>query len=175
MTKYLLDGQESERLYFRKVLPSDFDTWLPFFYDPDSTKYWDGVPKDPRQACKEQFERIFERYQKNLGGMNALILKENNDLVGFCGLLLQEVDGVQEWEIGYALLPLYRKQGFAVEAARKCKDYAFENRLAPSLISIIQIHNLPSQKVALNNGMQNTKETVYKDNPVYIFRVTAPI
>ncbi|WP_373518254.1 GNAT family N-acetyltransferase [Pricia sp.] len=149
----LLAGEETERLLFRKVSPSDFNDWLPFHQDPRSSQFWEGLPKDPETACQQQFARIFERYEKNWGGMNALILKTSGNLIGLCGLLVQTVDGIGELEIGYSILPHYWQKGFATEAAKKCKVFAFENGLARSLISIIQVDNLPSQKVALNNGM----------------------
>ena len=171
MPKYLLNGETSERLNFRKIVPSDFETWLPFYHDPSSTEFWEGLPKDPKIACQAQFDRIFERYGNDSGGMNALILKDSENLVGICGLLVQEVDGITELEIGYSILPKYRKQGLALEAAKKCKQYAFDNRFASSLISIIHVDNIPSQKVAINNGMHLDKTTTYKDNPVHIFRV----
>ena len=171
MTKYLLTGQETERLLFRNLSPSDFDAWLPFHQDPRSTWYWDGLPTDPLEACREQFERTFERYEKNQGGMNALISKTDGKLIGICGLLLQSVDGIQELEIGYSVLPGFWKKGYATEAAIKCKEYAFENNLSTSLISIIHLDNLPSKKVARKNGMEVDKATIYKENPVEIFRV----
>lgn len=167
----LLDGQQSQRLHFRKVKPSDFDDWLPFYYDPNSTKYWDGLPEDPKTACQQQFDRIFERYEDELGGMNALVHKDTKALLGLCGLLVQLVDGIQELEIGYSLLPQYRGNGFATEAAKKCKEFAAENKLSDSLISIIHVDNVPSQKVAVNNGMHLDKTTTYKENPVHIFRI----
>ena len=171
MSTYLLSEEYTPRLLFRKVLPTDFDTWLPFYDDPSSTEYWAGIPKDPKQACKQQFDRIFERYHKNLGGMNALILKENSQLIGLCGLLLQQVDGIDELEIGYSILPAFRNKGLAFEAAQKCKVYAFSKKLAASLISIIHVDNIPSKRVALKNGMFLDKTTVYKNNPVHIYRI----
>lgn len=87
----LLEGEETERLLFRKLSPSDFDTWLPFHQDPRSSQYWEGLPEDPIIACQEQFARVFERYEKDLGGMNALILKSTGSLIGVCGLLVQTV------------------------------------------------------------------------------------
>ncbi|MEY8780587.1 GNAT family N-acetyltransferase [Allomuricauda sp. XS_ASV26] len=171
MSKYLLDNQTSDRLLYRKLTDSDFEDWLPFYNDPRSTQYWDGLPKDPVEACKAQFERVFERYQNDLGGMNALILKESGKLIGICGLLVQTVDNVKELEIGYSILPNYWLKGLASEAARKCKAFAFENNFSDSLISIIHVDNIPSQKVAINNGMYLDKTTVYKNNPVHIFRV----
>ncbi|RNC89383.1 MAG: N-acetyltransferase [Allomuricauda sp.] len=167
----LLDGESTNRLLFRKIVPEDFDLWLPFFDHPEATKYWDGIPTVPRVACTEQFERIFERYENAMGGMNALILKDTNELVGICGLLIQEVDAAEELEIGYSVLPKYWRKGFAFEAAQKCKQYAFENKLSDSLISIIHVDNLPSRKVAMKNGMHLDKKTRYKNNPVDIFRV----
>jgi len=169
----LLEGEETKRLAFRKVSPSDFKAWLPFHKDPRSTQYWDGLPKDPIIACQEQFDRIFERYQKKQGGMNALILKSNGNLLGICGLLVQTVDGIPELEIGYSILPQYWKQGYATEAAEKCKAFAFGNNLTDSLISIIHVDNIPSQKVALKNGMFLDKTTRYKDNPVHIYRIVS--
>ncbi|UII75042.1 GNAT family N-acetyltransferase [Flagellimonas sp. HMM57] len=171
MPKYLLEDETTQRLLFRKVTPSDFDHWLPFYLNPLSTKYWDGLEPDPIKACTEQFDRIFERYEMNLGGMNALVSKDTKQLVGLCGLLVQSVDGAEELEIGYSILPKFWLQGFAFEAAKKCRDYAFQNNFSDSLISIIHIDNIPSQKVAEKNGMFLDKTTTYKDNPVHIFRV----
>ena len=171
--KYLLEGEESKRLSFRKVKFSDFLEWLPFHEEPLSSQYWSGLPNDPKVACEEQFRTIFQRYEEGSGGMNALILKSESKLAGLCGLLVQMVDGQQELEIGYSILPEYWGAGLATEAAHKCKEIAFSNKWSSSLISIIHIDNLPSQKVALKNGMRLDKTTTYKDNPVHIFRCYA--
>lgn len=167
----LLFGEETQRLSFRKFIQNDFEEWLPFHLDPRSSQYWEGLPQDPIKACEEQFVSLFERYDNHLGGMNALVDKETRDLIGMAGLLVQTIDETKELEIGYSILPEYWKMGFATEAAIKCKTYAFENKLSDSLISIIHIENIPSQKVAVNNEMFLDKTTSYKDNPVHIFRI----
>jgi len=82
----LLEDETTERLLFRKVSSSDFDDWLPFHQDPRSSRFWEGWPEDPETACQELFVRIFERYEKKLGGMNALVLKSTGSLIGLCGL-----------------------------------------------------------------------------------------
>jgi RimJ/RimL family protein N-acetyltransferase len=173
MPEYVLFNEESERLLFKKVQPSNFENWLPFHEEPLSSQYWSGLPKDPTTACQQQFDRIFERYNENMGGMNALYLKNTNTLIGLCGVLIQEVDSKKEFEIGYSILPKYWRQGFAIEAAERCKKIAFEKGWTKSLISIIQVDNIPSQKTALKNGMFLDFTTTYHNNEVHIFRINA--
>jgi len=170
----LLEGEESKRLSFRKVLKTDFNAWLPFHQEPLSSLYFAGEVLEPEAACQNWFTKVFNRYAQNLGGLNALINKENGQLIGMCGLLIQTVDELQELEIGYSILPEYWKKGYATEAAKKCKNYAFQRKLAESIISIIHIDNIGSQKVAMNNGMFLDKTTTYKGIPVHIFRVFPP-
>ncbi len=168
---YLLTGEESKRLYFRKVQPSDFELWLPFHEDPLSSEFWSEENLSPKAACQKWFDNTFYRYENNLGGMNALIDKNTGALIGQCGLLMQTVNNLQELEIGYSLLPAFRNKGYATEVAIKCKSFAFEHKMAQSLISIIHIENKASQNVAIKNGMALDKTTTYKNNPVHIFRV----
>ncbi|HOY49278.1 MAG TPA: GNAT family N-acetyltransferase [Flavobacteriales bacterium] len=169
----LLFGEESERLSYRKVDDSYFPEWLKFCSDEDSLRYI-GIPEgySPQEKCQIWFDRVYNRYENNLGGMNALVTNQNNLFIGQCGLLVQTVDEIQELEIGYSLMPNHRNQGYAIEAAKKCRDYAFENNLADSLISTIHVDNVSSAKVAVNNGMKLEKKTLFKGLPVNIYRIS---
>ncbi len=169
--KYLLDGQETERLIFRRINDSDFNDWLKFFEDPITSLHWVEEKETPIIACEKWYQKQNWRDENDKGGMNVLIEKSSGRLVGHCGLLVQTVDDVSELEIGYSLLPEFWNQGYAFEAVARCKEYAFQNDYSDSLISIISHTNLPSQKVALKNGMVIEKETDYHENRVYIFRV----
>jgi ribosomal-protein-alanine N-acetyltransferase len=169
---YLLNGSQTERLTFRKIQESDFDQWLEFFKDPRSYKHWIEERETPEIECAKWCKKQFWRYENDKGGMNALIEKESGKLVGHCGLLVQTVDGIQELEIGYSLLPEFWNKGFASEASSFCKDFAFTHDYADSLISIISLTNAPSERVAIRSGMSVEKTTSYKGNLVNIFRIT---
>ncbi|WP_081212271.1 GNAT family N-acetyltransferase [Salegentibacter sediminis] len=152
--KYLLTGQETERLKFRLLKPEDFDSWMGLFKAKNIAKYLDlDIHLSESELCKKWFDKVFHRYENDLGGMNVLINKKTNKLVGQCGLLVQTVEEIERLEVGYAILPEFWNQGFASESATKCKNYAFENQFADSLISTIHIDNLSSEKVALKNCM----------------------
>jgi ribosomal-protein-alanine N-acetyltransferase len=157
--KYLLTGQETGRLKFRLLELEDFDSWLGLFKAKDIAKYLDLDPKlSESELCTKWFDKVLHRYENELGGMNVLIDKKTNQLIGQCGLLIQRVEGLERMEIGYAILPQYWNQGFAFEAALKCKDFAFENKMAKSLISTVHVENLGSEKVALKNRMTFEKK-----------------
>lgn len=173
--KYTLKNIESARLKFRLLQPEDFDTWLPLFDHPNARRYL-GLEqlKTGQKMCEKWFEIQFDRYLNDKGGMNVLIDKVTNEFIGQCGLLLQEVDGKRELEIGYSILPEYWNKGYATEAAITCKESAFKFNYSDSLISIVHIENIRSEKVARKNGMTIDKTTTYKDMPVNIFRILKP-
>jgi [ribosomal protein S5]-alanine N-acetyltransferase len=175
--RFSLERETSDRLLFRRVQETDRTQWLEFCSDPDSLKFIFNANdiKSPEENLGIWFDRVNFRYANGLGGMNALVEKQQNEFAGQCGLLVQTVDEKEELEIGYSLMPAFRGKGFATEAARKCRDYAFEHNFSPSLISIVHVNNIASQRTALANGMQPDKQTLHKGDPVIIFRITREI
>ena len=157
--KYILTGQETERLKFRLLKPEDFDDWVPLFKAKNVAKYLDLDSKlSATELSKIWFDKVFHRYENDLGGMNVLIDKKTNRLVGQCGILVQTIENMKRLEIGYGILPEFWNKGFASEAATKCRDYAFKNNFSNLLMSMVHIDNIGSEKVALKNGMTFEKK-----------------
>lgn len=153
-------------------MPDDFATCLSFFKNPASNRYWKSAITDPVLLCREWFDKQQWRYIHEKGGANILVHKKTQQMIGWCGLLVQIVDGSEELEVGYSIMPEHWGNGYATEAAKICIDYAFAHNLSDSVISIIQINNRESIRVAEKNGMKITKETVYHDNAVYVYRIS---
>lgn len=171
--KYLLTNQQTERLHFRTLEQSDFENWFKLFEDEQTARML-GMDdfKTPKECCERWFEMTFYIYKNNLGGQNVLISKENNQLVGQCGLLVREVENKFELEIAYSILPQFRGKGFAIEAAKKCRDFAFESQFHNRLISIIIPENENSKNVALKNGMSFKKQIDYSGKKMDLFQIT---
>lgn len=170
--KYMLVGEQTERLRFRMLLLNDFDTWLNLFKKEGVGNFLGLADiSTPEAQCRNWFDNVMHRYENDLGGMNVLMDKYTGEFIGQAGLLVQTVDDAVELEISYSILPKFWNQGYAAEAAAKCKEYVFEHNLADTLISIIHVDNIASEKVARKNGMFLDKRTVFKDMPVTIFRV----
>jgi hypothetical protein len=95
---------QSLRLHFRHLQVSDVAAWEAFVSNPEAVRFFPpGL--NVTQSAVGWIERQLNRYRADGFGLNALIEKESGALVGQCGLLRQEVDGIQELEIGYHLLP----------------------------------------------------------------------
>ena len=78
----------------------------------------------------------------------------------------------KEIEVGYHVLKKFWGQGYATEAAKLFIDYAFKNELANSIVSVIDVENFKSQKVAKKNGLTIDKKTKWLDHEdVYIYRI----
>ncbi|MFM9987210.1 GNAT family N-acetyltransferase [Flavobacterium sp.] len=170
--KYTLEGQETERLKFRLLNIEDFNDCVELFKDIEVCRFL-GVDKieTPNERCKLWFEMTFERYKNDLGGHNILLDKKTNKIIGQSGLLVREIEGKQEIEIAYSILPEYRKKGFATESTEKCKNFAFDNNYSESLISIIHTENINSEKIAKKNGMRKDKNIHFKGMSVNIYRI----
>lgn len=171
--RYLLEGYETKRMKLRPLEEGDRIVWADFFAR-EGVAGFVGLAHitDPKEQCDLWFEKVFERYTNNLGGLNALISKETGRLLGQAGLLVQELDGETILEVGYSILPEHWNQGYAKEAALACRNYAFANNFTDALHSIIHVDNKGSMKVARANGMKVIKSTVFKNMPVNIFRIT---
>ncbi len=170
--KYSLHGIETERLRFRKLKQDDFDWWMEFFQRYEYVQYL-GLPNEsPEKLCQRWFDKVFTRYKENTGGMHVLEIKDTGEAIGQCSVHIQVVDESEELEIGYSFLERANGNGYATEAAIKARDMAFENNWSDYLISIVDLENVRSANVALRNGMEFWKQTVFKGFDVNIFRIT---
>jgi len=170
---YLLP-KETKRLLIEPLTLKDADGWSDYFRKNDGLKFVGMTDdNDVELKARQWIERQLWRYQTNQFGLLALRDKKSNALVGQCGLLSQQVDGKDELEIGYHVLPKQWGKGYATEAAALFKDYAFDRKLSKSLISIIHVDNVRSQRVAEKNGMTRTVQTAFKGFPVWVYRVNA--
>lgn len=172
MSEYVYgDNLTSERLRTRFLTKGDLPYWADFFKDKEAIALFPPMEGSAEQKAEAWINRILQRYMDKRFGLQAIFEKETNTFIGQCGLLLQEVDGTTEVEVGYHILKKYWGKGYAPEAAKLFIDYAFKNELASSVISIIDKRNTKSQRVADKNGLLLEKETKWSGIDVYIYRI----
>lgn len=142
---------ETERLYLREMMPSDFAALCKILQDEKAMYAYEGAFGD--EEVKEWLGRQLSRYQRWGFGLWAVVLKETGEMIGQCGLTMQPWKERELLEIGYLFQRAFWHKGYATEAAKACKDYAFEVLDAREVCSMIRDTNIASKKVAVRNGM----------------------
>ncbi len=165
---------ETERLFMRELKQSDFEDLCRILQDEEVMYAYEGAFNDTQ--AQEWLDKQIARYKNDSGfGLLAVILKENGEMIGQCGLTLQDCIDKKVIEVGYLFQKAYWHKGYAIEAARACKEYAFNVLKAEEVFSIIRDTNIPSQRVAEINGMTRRGEFVkhYRgvDMPHFIYSV----
>ena len=94
-------------------------------------------------------------YAKNGFGLYLILLKETNESIGMCGLIRRE--GLEDIDIGYALLPRFWSKGYAVEAARATKAYAKDVIGLKRIVAIVDPANEGSIRVLEKIGLRYEK------------------
>lgn len=145
---------ETERLYLREMNQNDFDSLCKILQDEEVMYAYEGAFSD--DEVQEWLDRQIARYQKWGFGLWVAILKDSDQMIGQCGLTMQPWKDNEVLEIGYLFQRGYWHKGYATEAAMACKKYAFEILNADEVCSIIRDTNIPSQNVAIRNGMVKT-------------------
>ena len=149
---------ETERLYLREMNQRDYKSLCKILQDEKTMYAYEGAFGDTE--VQEWLDRQISRYQKWNFGLWAVILKETDEMIGQCGLTMQPWKGREVLEIGYLFNKAYWHKGYATEAARACKKYAFEQLDRDKVYSIIKSDNLSSIKVAESIGMNKEDEFI---------------
>ena len=163
---------ETERLLLREMTPEDFQSLCGILQDPEVMYAYEHAFSD--EEVRDWLERQQRRYRADGFGLCAVIRKEDGAFIGQAGLTMQDIGGRRVPEIGYLLRRDCWHKGYATEAARACREYAFEMLGLSEVWSIIRDNNLASQSVALRNGMSRVGQIVKHyygmDMPHYLFR-----
>ncbi len=146
---------ETDRLKLREIEKTDLDTFHTILSNPETMSFY---PTPYSRSDTQHFiEKNIERYESIGCGLWAIILKSGNRLIGDCGITIQNIDGVDEYEIGYHLHKNYWGNGFATEAAKAVKRYGFNHLNLQKLCSYMAADHLSSRMVAERNGMKLEK------------------
>lgn len=164
---------ETPRLVLREMTWEDYPALCRILQDDQVMYAYEGAFDQAQTQAWLQKQRI--RYESLGFGLWAAVLKETGEMIGQCGLTMQDWKDRQVLEIGYLFQKAFWHQGYAAESAQACKAYAFQTLKAEAVFSIIRDTNLASQRVARRNGMEIVDSAVrhYRgvDMPHFLFSV----
>ncbi len=167
---------ETKRLFLRELNQNDFFDLCEILQDDKVMYAYEGKYSD--EEVQNWLDKQIMRYKTDGFGLWAVILRESGEMIGQCGLTLQECKEKKVLEIGYLFKYLYWHFGYATEAAVACKEYAFYKLHSKEVYSIIRDTNTASQNVAIRNGMSITDSLIKNfrgiEMPHLVFSVKKP-
>lgn len=147
---------ETNRLILREYTRADFDDLYEILSDEETMMHY-PKPFDESKV-KSWIEWNIHNYDVFGFGLWAVVLKENGQMIGDCGITMQNINGKIKPEIGYHIHKKYQRQGYASEAAIRCRDYIFKHTPFNKIYAYMKYTNVGSYSVAIKNGMKLIEE-----------------
>jgi RimJ/RimL family protein N-acetyltransferase len=147
---------KTNRLHLRHIEIEDAGFMLSLLNDPDFLKFvGDKQVRDLDSAQSYIRQGPIASYDTYGFGLYLIELIDSREVIGICGLLKRGfLDGT---ELGFALMPEYRGQGYAFEAAQATIDLARDTLKLSGLIAITVDNNVRSNRLLQKLGMSFDK------------------
>lgn len=148
---YLL---ETPRLLLREFNEMDGDAMYLLNADPDVIKYTGDPPfESPHEA--QQFLIDYADYKKHGFGRWAVVEKESDQFIGWCGLKRHE-DGMVD--VGFRFYKEQWGKGYATESAKEVLNYGFTSLKLAEIIGRAARENVASIRVLEKLGFTYWKK-----------------
>jgi ribosomal-protein-alanine N-acetyltransferase len=161
----------TDRLRLDRPSRADLPDSVRMNADPRVMALLDGVRSAEETAAI--FDRLIDHWDRFGFGWYTVRDRSSGRFAGRGGLRNLVVGGLDEVEVGYALLPEYWGRGLATELARGCVRVGFEAVGLRELVGLARPSNLASRRVLEKAGFASEGELEYADLPHVLYRLRA--
>lgn len=151
---------ETSRLTLRYITSRDAEALMPILGDAEVMQF-SIIGIHSSKQIKQFIEQRLISYLEYGFGLYALVHKQNQELIGYCGFFIQSIEQQKEVEVGYRLAKKYWGQGLATEAAKAVVEYGQQRFNFRRFVCLIEIENNRSIRVAQKLGMKLEKKIIY--------------
>lgn len=152
---------DTKRLSLREMTEEDLDALYEIQGGEESSGFMDHLESDRQVLLCKMKDYIRCMYGFYGFGIWMILLKESGEVIGRAGLQMRE--GYEEPELGFAIAPAFRGQGFASEACRAVLQYGFDELGLSGIRAVVHCSNRKSLHVCEKLGFTVDNEAVFKD------------
>lgn len=166
----------THRLDVRELTHADLPALKAILQDAQTMTAYEGPFSD--HEVEEWLSRILNSYHLHGFGLWAVTLRSTGTMIGQCGITIQNIMDTDVPEVGYLFNREHWHQGFAIESAAACRDFAFDALNVERLWCQVRDTNIASMNVAIRLGMtvrgRFIKEYRGASMPHYAFSMDRP-
>lgn len=137
---------ETDRLVLRRLVRDDATFILRLLSEPSWLEFIGDKSVYNLNDAKKYIELApMTMYQRYGFGLFLVCDKETSNPMGLCGLMKR--DNLEDADLGYAFLPEFWHQGFALEAVESVLYYAKNTHHLTRILALSKSSNAPSIKL----------------------------
>lgn len=162
---------ETERLLLREMTVKDAPFMLRLLNSEGFiNNIGDRGVRTLMQAENYIIEGPISSYKQHGYGMYSIVLKASGEIIGLAGLVRREQ--LPETDLGYALLPEFLGQGYALEASQAVLAHAKQLKLQ-TLLAIVNHDNQASRALLNKLGFESQGTMPWaEDDEVVLYKIT---
>lgn len=159
---------ETDRLLLREFILDDAEKFYQLNLNPNVIKYTGNAAFKSIEEAKLFLEN-YNDYKTNGYGRWAVINKESNEFIGWCGLKYGEIEN--QTDIGFRFFEEEWNKGYATESAAACLKYGFEVLKLNRIIGRAMKENTASIKVLEKIGLVYETDCVFENKEAVIYKI----
>jgi RimJ/RimL family protein N-acetyltransferase len=154
---------QSERLQLRRFTFADGAFFVELLNDPDWIRFIGDRGVRNEEDARDYMAKTYIAQYERLGyGLYLVQRTLDATPIGMCGLIKRE--GLDDVDIGFAFLPTFRGQGYALEAATTTLQYGRDVLKLKRVVAIATPDNLSSIALMKKIGMRFERATRLRDD-----------
>jgi RimJ/RimL family protein N-acetyltransferase len=144
---------ETARLRLRRLGDGDAAFMLELLNDPAFIRnIGDRGVRSEADAIRYLRDGPLASYARHGYGLYLVELRDTGEAAGICGLVKREY--LEDADVGFAFLPRFRRQGYALESASAVRSYAMGGLGLTRLLAITSPDNADSIRVLEKIGLR---------------------
>jgi RimJ/RimL family protein N-acetyltransferase len=161
---------ETHRLRLRMFTIEDAEAFHQLWHDPEVMKYIDPSSNPTLEEARAAMSRHLARWREQGFGLWVVVLKEDAQVIGYCGFM--RLEETPEVELLYGIAKAYWNTGLTTEASRACLRYIFENTKLDRIVAVARPQNAGSYRVMEKVGMKYEKNAHHYGNDMVYYSIS---
>jgi RimJ/RimL family protein N-acetyltransferase len=160
---------ETQRLLLREFELSDAQKMYELNLDKDVLQFTGDEPFESVEKAR-LFLQNYTAYQLYGMGRWAVIRKNDNEFLGWCGLKFMKEEDI--YDVGYRFFKKCWGRGYATESASKSLEYGFQQLHLEEIIGRVMKENIASIRVLEKIGLKYSHDFDFQGKEGKIYKIS---